>query len=324
SIHDFLYNGNSVALIGTGGAAKAAVVALERLGVQITVFGRSVTKLNYFKENFECEILDISLLDKYLKNYRVIVSTLPAGTDVFTGIKLQPFHIVLDANYKSSALEHMAKEYGAKFISGKTWLGQQAKPAFKLVSGIKPSLKVIMKAVDCASSVDVERIILTGFMGVGKSTIGKVLAEKLNYQFADTDQIIQEQESMSINEIFNQKGEAYFRTKEAIVLKNLLQNKDIVISCGGGITELKQNKNLIREKSLNFWLDASLEYCLKYADVEHRPKLQKCSSNEIMWLYENRKSNYFQTAHVLLNTENKSIQQISEQIYEEVIAVRNV
>ncbi len=324
SVEQYLFNGNGVALIGTGGAAKAAIEALDGLGAQITVFGRSPEKLKFFKDNYNCEILSISLLGKYLKNYKVIVSTLPAEADVFGNLKLLPFHIVLDANYKSSALEKLAKESQATFVSGKTWLGQQASPAFKHIVGLDASLKVILEAVENPGSNDFERIVLTGFMGVGKSSVGKVLARKLGYHFADTDQMIEDVEGQSINEIFDLKGEEYFRRQESQVLRELLQRENIVISCGGGITARKINQDIIRDKSLNFWLDASLKQCLEHADISHRPKLQHVNTAKTEQLFQDRKLGYSKSAHVLFNTENKTIEEISNRIYEEITAIKKI
>ena len=79
-----------------------------------------------------------------------------------------------------------------------------------------------------------KNLVLTGMMGVGKSTVGKNLANKLSYSFIDVDKIIEEYEGSSIDIIFKNKGENYFRTIEYKITTNELNKKDSVISLGGG------------------------------------------------------------------------------------------
>ena len=78
-------------------------------------------------------------------------------------------------------------------------------------------------------------IVLIGYMASGKSTIGRILADKLNYSFIDLDDYIEEKEQTSVSEIFKSKGEIYFRKLETTSLQALLNNKDnLVLSLGGG------------------------------------------------------------------------------------------
>lgn len=79
------------------------------------------------------------------------------------------------------------------------------------------------------------RIYLIGFMGSGKTTVGKKLAKKLGFSFIDLDLLIEEQQKMSINTIFEQKGELAFREIEKIVLQSTIHMQNIVVACGGGL-----------------------------------------------------------------------------------------
>jgi shikimate kinase (EC 2.7.1.71) len=79
------------------------------------------------------------------------------------------------------------------------------------------------------------RIFLVGFMCSGKSTVGKLLADKLGYTFWDIDQLIEEREGKSIEEIFKDKGEEYFRSLEMKVLEEFLEKEKVVVSTGGGL-----------------------------------------------------------------------------------------
>jgi shikimate kinase len=80
-----------------------------------------------------------------------------------------------------------------------------------------------------------KNIYLVGFMGSGKSTVGKILAEKLNMNFIDIDKLIEEKEEMKIKDIFEQKGESYFRELERKQIEAIVNQKGLVVSTGGGL-----------------------------------------------------------------------------------------
>ncbi|UKM66375.1 shikimate kinase [Flavobacteriaceae bacterium GSB9] len=104
-------------------------------------------------------------------------------------------------------------------------------------------------------------IVLIGYMASGKSSIGKKLADKLNYKFIDLDDYIEEKEGMSVSKIFKKKGEVYFRKQEAHYLKKLLKkNKDSVLAVGGGTPCYTGNMELIlgSEHVTSIYLTATL------------------------------------------------------------------
>ncbi|MDD3723627.1 MAG: shikimate kinase, partial [Lutibacter sp.] len=97
------------------------------------------------------------------------------------------------------------------------------------------------------------KIVLLGYMASGKSAVGRILSEKLNIQFIDLDSFIEEKEQLSISEIFETKGEIYFRKIEGIYLQELLNSKEsTVISLGGGTPCYGNNIDLIENKSNSF------------------------------------------------------------------------
>ncbi len=102
-------------------------------------------------------------------------------------------------------------------------------------------------------------ISLIGMMGSGKTTIGKLLAKELSYSFVDTDSLIVEKENRSINDIFANSGESYFRNVEANILKEALNDQNQIISTGGGIIKKNENIKLLKEKSLVIYLKANEE-----------------------------------------------------------------
>lgn len=101
-------------------------------------------------------------------------------------------------------------------------------------------------------------LFLIGMMGSGKTTTGQMLAQTLNYQFFDTDQLIEKLASQSIREIFNQYGEETFRPLETQVLSELSSYRRLVISTGGGIVLPRMNWSYLRH-GLVVWLDVEVE-----------------------------------------------------------------
>ncbi|QNM15672.1 MULTISPECIES: shikimate kinase [Fusobacterium] len=104
-----------------------------------------------------------------------------------------------------------------------------------------------------------DNIALIGFMGSGKTTIGKILAKYLDMKFIDTDKMISAQEKKSIPEIFAEKGEQYFRQLEREIVLHESMNNNIVISTGGGVIIDNENIKNLKETSFVVYLDCTIE-----------------------------------------------------------------
>lgn len=145
-------------------------------------------------------------------------------------------------------------------------------------------------------------IILIGFMATGKTTVGKLLAQKLNMKFVDTDKLIEKNEDMSINEIFNIYGENYFRKIENKIIKNLENKNNTVISTGGGIILNSQNIDILRKNGKIFFLDTSIEKIKdRLKNNKSRPLNKDLQS--IIDLYESRYNLYLNAADYILNSD---------------------
>ena len=139
-----------------------------------------------------------------------------------------------------------------------------------------------------------KNVVLTGMMGVGKSTVGKNLAERLNYKFADIDRLIEKIEGCSIKIIFKQKSEIYFRKLEKQVTLRELEKENIVLALGGGAFLDKSVRQEIQKKSISFWLDTNLDILIKrLKKTNKRPLLyQKNLSQTVKKIYLDRKKTY--------------------------------
>ena len=141
-----------------------------------------------------------------------------------------------------------------------------------------------------------KNLVLTGMMGVGKSTIGKFLARKLSCRFIDIDKEIELIEGCSINLIFKNKNEAYFRKLENDVSLKHLKKTDVVISLGGGAFLNKSIRRAVKSSSISFWLDVGVQELIKRLKKSNkRPLLFKKGLNEtVLKIYLERKKTYSQ------------------------------
>ncbi len=139
-----------------------------------------------------------------------------------------------------------------------------------------------------------KNLVLTGMMGVGKSTIGKKLAQKLKFKFVDIDRVIEEKEKNKIKDIFHKKGENYFRKLEKrITIEELKKNK-IVLALGGGSIVNSVVRKEVKNKSISFWLDLDTKFLLKrLKNVNKRPLLSQNNLEEtVNKIYSDRKKFY--------------------------------
>jgi len=160
-----------------------------------------------------------------------------------------------------------------------------------------------------------KNLILLGMMGVGKSALGKMVAEKLELAFIDTDIKIEEKCSMKISEIFKNKGEKFFRmVEEKEVLKSLKKN-NCVIALGGGAFLNKTVRNHILKDAVSIWLDVNLKILNKRIKWNNkRPLLDKKNSQKkINELYAQRK-NIYKLANYKINCNNSDKESILEKI----------
>ena len=141
-------------------------------------------------------------------------------------------------------------------------------------------------------------IFLVGFMGAGKTTVGRELAPCLNYDFVDLDDLIEERMGMSVQAIFARLGEAEFRRAESKVLENSRDMTRTVVALGGGAYVAEANRDLMREMGTTIWLDCPLEVCLsRLGEDPSRPVLG--SEPEMRELLDRRRAAYVMADHVV-------------------------
>ena len=161
----------------------------------------------------------------------------------------------------------------------------------------------------------IENIALIGFMGTGKSTVGRMLAEQLHFSFLDTDELIESRTRKTISGIFASEGEAAFRELEKSVVAELNTRTRVVISTGGGLGADEANIAVLKEHALVVCLWASPEKIWeRVRHQSHRPLLADPDPlAKIRQLLASREKSY-KKADVLLNTEARSLKEVAHQV----------
>jgi|TARA_B100000315_G_scaffold185446_1_gene174581 shikimate kinase len=153
-----------------------------------------------------------------------------------------------------------------------------------------------------------KNLVLLGMMAVGKTTLGKIVAKIQGLEFIDIDTNIEKKNSMSINEIFNKKGEKFFRTEEEKEALNSLKKKNCVIALGGGAFVNEIIRANVLKNAISVWLDIDIDILNKRVKwSQKRPLLKEENSKKILKkLYEKRKEFYKQANYkIACNKLNK-------------------
>ena len=159
-------------------------------------------------------------------------------------------------------------------------------------------------------------IFIVGPMGSGKSTVGKIIADELFLSFLDTDEEIETRTGASIDWIFDLEGEDGFRKRESSILQDMAKRNSIVLSTGGGIILSEENRELLSSRGTVFYLSTPISVQLeRTAKDKDRPLLKNGDPEKILTkLQKDRESLYEAVADHVVNTENKSSQEVASEI----------
>ena len=154
--------------------------------------------------------------------------------------------------------------------------------------------------------------ILLGFMGAGKSTVARGLAQ----DFVDMDELLCQRLGMSIKDYFDQHGEGAFRAAEARLLAELIDT-DFIVSTGGGVVVSPENRKLLTQNADNIYLKADFETLyqrIRQDAVQERPLFLNQSKSDLQQIFEQRQAWYEEVATQIIDTRLKSPQEIIEEI----------
>lgn len=155
-------------------------------------------------------------------------------------------------------------------------------------------------------------------MGAGKTAVGRLVAEHLRFKFVDTDELIETRTGRTIPQIFAQDGEPHFRALEREVVQQLGETQKLVISTGGGLPTYQANLDCLKQHALVVCLWASADKIYeRVRNQTHRPLLQTADPfAKIQELLATR-APFYRQADVLLNTDNRSVRQVVQQVVQQ-------
>ena len=166
-----------------------------------------------------------------------------------------------------------------------------------------------------------KNIVLVGMMGAGKTTIGELLATKLNRELKDIDRVIEQEQKKSIIEIFTDDGEEVFRKLESETIEKFSNMSDLIISTGGGALEKANNLSNLQKNGIIIYLKADIEELFKRVKNEtQRPLLKEQDPLEVIKKLIKKREKFYLMADITIITDNKSPEKITEEI---IKAIKN-
>ena len=169
-------------------------------------------------------------------------------------------------------------------------------------------------------------VVLIGMMGAGKTAVGKALALQLNVPFLDSDSEIELAANMTIAEIFERDGEAFFRDRETEVLDRLLENECGILSTGGGAFLAERNRQLISDKGVSVWLNADLP--LLWNRVKHkdtRPLLRTDNPKETLHKIYDQRVPMYEMADLAVQADPKyTVEAMADQVLKTLLTRHDI
>jgi shikimate dehydrogenase len=278
--------GGKISLIlGGGGAARAVAYSLASLHCDEIIFlSKTLSKIeniiSEFKNLFpkvKFTIFDDENIQK--KDLALVVNSTPLGMEGYPGNPESFFNPILSGAFSKGAvifdliyrpeetwLINSAKKQGLRTIGGLDMLIYQAFGTWEIwfeklqnKASLRDSLGIELRR----SLGKKNRVFITGFMGVGKSTIAKIVAENLSWTLIDVDKAIEQKTGRKISAIFAEDGENFFRTLESEVVKDACTRDCVIVALGGGALTVSENLKAIGQKGNLIYLSASSETLVK-------------------------------------------------------------
>lgn len=323
--------GKKVAVLGAGGAAAAAVYALAKTASEVVVLTRraSLEKGRALSLRFGPRVraAELGKIEEVLTGTHLLVNTTSVGMSpnidetLVPARLLRPGLTVFDAVYNppETRLLREARAAGCPAISGLEMLLHQGALSFELWTGQSPSIDIMRRAASGILDGDAlsrSSIALVGFMGSGKSAVGKSLAHKLGRRLLDTDKMVEKAAGKTVRRIFAEDGENAFRVRETVAVREAMKTPGVVISCGGGVILNAVNATLLRGMTRVVYLKASPQVILaRTGRSRRRPLLQKCNKlKTISTLLSEREALYERAAAITVDTSNLSVDEVADAI----------
>ena len=293
------FKGKKIIIFGTGATSRTVSYVLSKKDCKSIIFlsRNPDNKTSFSYKN----------VNKY-KGANIIINTTPIGKSIkdkslIDFSKLSSLETYIDVNYNlmHNSMALKAMKIGARAINGLTMLVEQAIKSEELYQNIEFE-KDIKESVYLKTLLKFNNIALIGHPFAGKTTIGKQLAKQIGGKFLDTDTLVEAKENLTINSIFANFGEEYFREKESAVINQVFSKVGQVVSLGGGSVTKKDNMNLVLPNSIVVTIDRDITK-IKFDSFKNRPLVR--NQNDFLAILFKRRKLYKQYADIEINNNKK-------------------
>ncbi|MDI6833859.1 MAG: shikimate kinase [Bacteroidales bacterium] len=307
---------NQAIILGSGMTAAVCAWELINYDKPITIFYHKNTNYDYFPKTKNIHYKPLNEFRESTDSKAIVINTLsPLANYDFLPNKIFKATAVIDADYRNKPLENIALSNNIDYIDGYHWLYYQGIEAFKLFTN-QANLPVEYDEKWLKTN-KYDKIALIGMSGAGKTTVGKLLAKKINYEFLDIDDQIEKKENKSISQIFADEGEEFFRQLETKMLNELINFDKIIISTGGGIIKNEKNREFLKNNFFNIFLNVSIDEALeRLQQNETRPLLSGNIKDNWNKIWYERRLLYYETADYIINSDQNNVDLIYEDIKE--------
>jgi shikimate dehydrogenase len=307
-------------ILGAGGAGRAALAALRPLAAEVTVINRTWDKALSCAEMFGGRARPWRDLQSGLSETDILINTIPQASGFVPPGWLPRALTVFDAVYQDKTFSRSAAQRGCAVIPGEWWLFYQALESFSLFLG-RPAPPAEMDGRLLLPPYQPRKtcnVALVGFMGSGKTAVGRLLAARSGMAFLDTDETVSQAENLSIKNIFARFGEEYFRAREKEAIGRLAGRRGTVMACGGGVVLDDGNRQTLKDNALVIWLHASLQTIASRVPGQDRPLLAGSDIRKTAGrLLGIRQPLYFKTADLIVDA-GRDAGKVARNIHEEI------
>jgi shikimate dehydrogenase len=318
--HGIMLNEKKALVLGAGGTAKAAAYALITEGAEVTIINHIFEKGQKVARDLKCRVAHMEDLRKEIEHTGIIVSCLDTNRQIVPSSRLTKDHVVLDTHYgEKTPLVRDAKTKGCKIVDGREWLLFQSAEAFNRFTEQEAPVESMRWALYAHGVLKKKNIALVGFMGAGKSTVGRHLAERLKMPLIDIDNVIEREFGSSIREIFEEHGEHKFRSMEANAINGVANMSGRIVSCGGGAVLNRDSVDHLKTHAMIVWLSAETDTIIRrLANDTTRPLLKvDDKETEVSRILHSRMPHYAYASDLFINTDEKKPEEIAERIHYE-------
>lgn len=325
-LHEIDLENKEILILGYGDTASISVKTLLENGVrkeQISVTGRSSIKIDDFAEKYGIKALYNDFEGQF--HFDIAISVVPELDHPYHYMNfMSKVKIMIEANYTYPIWHsEFEQDENLTYYSGIVWLLRQAKP---MVNHALQGLNIEENEILIKNNY-IDKIFFIGLPGTGKTRYGRELAAQYQKDFSDVDEEIEKEQKMSVMEIFDKKGEKYFRNLESKMLEYLIRTKKGIISLGSGIVENHANRRLIKNNGYIVWLHhTNFEAAMM---LEDRPINRMDDIWELKRIYQNRLQYYFDAADLLIpilsnygknpNVDEINLKRIENEIHQKLI-----